>query len=189
MGYEIASLASLIEEYIVQEGSLDDLQRVFSSFSCVKNADEEDFLLNKAINFEQRNKARTYLVMDEKGIAAYFSVAIKTIDLSMAIKTIDLSMVKLNKKKDVLAGEIANSYSAFLIGHIAKHDRVTEPLGKFILDNAIGLLLRAQKIVGGRLVYLDCKDIESLKALYENYGFKYFQTSPDTNLLQYYKKL
>lgn len=180
MGYEIASLASLIEEYIAQEGSLDDLQRVFSSFSCVKNADEEDFLLNKAINFEQRNKARTYLVMDEKGIAAYFSVA---------IKTIDLSMVKLNKKKDMLAGETANSYSAFLIGHIAKHDRVTEPLGKFMLDNAIGLLLRAQKIVGGRLVYLDCKDIESLKALYENYGFKYFQTSPDTNLLQYYKKL
>ena len=180
MGYEVASLGSLITEYVDQKGSLEDLQRAFSSFHCAKNEDEEDFLHNKAIGFEQSNKARTYLIFDDEGIAAYFS---------LAIKTIDLQDISLSKKKDMLAGETAKTYSAFLIGHIAKNDRVKESLGDYILNNAISLLLQAQEIVGGRLVYLDCKDIEPLKAFYQENGFKYFQTSPESKLLQYYKKL
>ena len=180
MGYEVASLSSLITEYNEQNGSLEDLQRAFSSFRCAKNEDEEDFLHNKAVGFEQSNKARTYLVFDEEGIAAYFS---------LAIKTIDLQDISLSKKKDMLAGETAKTYSAFLIGHIAKNDRVKESLGDYILNNAISLLLQAQEIVGGRLVYLDCKDIEPLKAFYQKNGFKYFQTSPESKLLKYYKKI
>lgn len=180
MGYEVASLSSLITEYNEQNGSLEDLQRAFSSFRCAKNEDEEDFLHNKAIGFEQRKKARTYLIFDDEGIAAYFS---------LAIKTIDLQDVSSNKKKDMLAGETVEIYSAFLIGHIAKNDRVKESLGDYILNNAISLLLQAQDIVGGRLVYLDCKDIKKLKDFYEKNGFKYFQTSPESKLLQYYKKL
>lgn len=180
MGYEVASLGSLITEYQKQNGSLNGLQRAFSSSHCHKNCDEEDFLCNKAVDFELKNKARTYLIFDEAGVAAYFS---------LAIKTIDLQNVSQSKKKDMLAGETKETYSAFLIGHLAKNDRIKEPLGEYILENALDLLFQAQQIVGGRLVYVDCKDVISLKIFYEKNGFKYFKTSQESGLLQYYKKL
>ena len=42
------------------------LDGILSSFSCKRDQDIEDFLKNKAVEFERLSKARTYLVCDEK---------------------------------------------------------------------------------------------------------------------------
>ncbi len=163
------------------DGSLEALREPFSHFHCQKNSDEEDFFHNKMIDYELRNKARTYLVMDDSRIVAYFSLAIKSIDLQ--------DMSKTSKNKMTAGESSATSYSAYLIGHIAKNDGVTEQLGKTLIDMALERIYLAQKHVGGRIAYLDCKDILPLRRLYEQNGFTYFNTSKQSGLLQYYKKL
>ena len=112
---------------------------------------------------------------------AYFSVAVKSINLQPLNK---------NRRKKITAGESnSDNYATFLIGHLAKDDSVKYKLGKHILDLALLVIYAAQNLVGGRLVYLDCKDTIELKNFYESNGFTYFNTSQVSQLLQYYKIL
>ncbi|MGN0771838.1 MAG: hypothetical protein ACI4MI_04565 [Christensenellales bacterium] len=182
MGLEIVALGEIIKTFENNKTSLDELKEVLFSFKCEKNKDEEDFLHNKAINYEQHNKARTYLLIDKSGsIVAYFSLAFKSISLQGISKT---------RMKNIAGGEIEEkSYSAFLIGHIAKNDNIHDVIGDYIIKVAENLLFEAQKIVGGRLIYLDCKDVPKLKSFYERNNYKYFNTSGTSKLLQYYKKI
>lgn len=178
---EIVSLRSKIEELEKSKASLDILREALLRFKCSKNQDEEDFLHNKAIKFEKQRKARTYLII-EKGLPIAF--------FSLSFKSIDLLNLSQSKRKDMTAGEEdADTYSAYLIGHLAKSDNISYIMGNYILDAAIDLILEAQKIVGGRLVYLDCKNEEKLKKLYTSYGFKFFNISKKTGLYQYYLKI
>lgn len=180
MDFEIVSLKSKLDSIGDNEASLELLREALKLFKCTKNSDEEDFLHNKAIDFEIHNKARTYLLVDNNKVIAYFS---------LAFKSIDLSEVSGELKKDITAGnKSVTTYSAYLIGHIAKADTVKARLGYALLDSAIDLILDAQKIVGGRLVYLDCKNNEKLISFYSNYGFKHFKTSP-FGLEQFYKRI
>ena len=182
MGIEISALGEIIKLLEENGVSLDVLRETLSTFKCKKNLDEEDFLRKKAIDYEKQNKARTYVLFNENGeIAGYFS---------LAFKSIDLKPVTPSKVKAMTAGESnVETYSAFLIGHIAKNDTVKQKVGNTILEMAENLLLEAQKIVGGRLVYLDCKDEPKLKEFYESNNYKYFNKSEVSGLLQYYKKL
>lgn len=182
MGFKVNALSKIIKTFCEDKVSLNMFKETLSNFCCSKNLDEEEFLKNKAIDYEIQNKARTYLLIDDNDfIAGYFSLAFKSIDLQEVSKT---------KKMDLTAGEsYTTTYSAYLIGHIAKDDRIKQSMGDFILDAAQSMLFRAQQLVGGRLVYLDCKDEVNLKKLYERNGFKYFNTSQQSGLLQYYKKL
>ena len=80
-------------------------------------------------------------------------------------------------------------YSSYLIAHLAKDDSVKEKMIDILLDHAFALIYEAQEIVGGRLVYLDCKNEPKIIKLYEENGFEYFNTSESTGLKQYYKIL
>lgn len=185
MDIEVISLRSKIEEVKSDKVSFNKLKEALSLFSCPKNLDEEDFIHNKAIDFEQLNKARTYLLIKDNKIIAYFSLAFKSIDLELISKT---------TKKNITAGEKdVKTYSAYLIGHIAKDSNYKQQIGCYILDMAMDLIYDAQRIVGGRLVYLDCKDEKKLIDLYTQYGFKYFNkyTTLKDNIeyQQYYMKL
>ena len=44
------------------------LSQILSSFSCEQDEDIENFLHNRAIEFEELSKARTYLICDEEQI-------------------------------------------------------------------------------------------------------------------------
>lgn len=179
--YKTIALNSIIKEFKKNGVSLEVLGETLFKFKCGKNADEEDFLHNKAIAFENTNKARTYLLVNGSEIIAYYS---------LAFKSIDLAEVSRQKVKDITAGEVnIKTYPAYLIGHIAKADGVQDKIGYEMLDNARDLIAVAQKYVGGRLIYIDCKDEKKLNEFYEKYGFKYFKTSERTGLKQYYIKI
>lgn len=159
------------------------LNNDLQSFKCDKNSDEEFFLHENAVKFEQRNKSRTYLVYnrDFSFLLGYFTVAFKSIDLKDVSKT---------KIKQITAGENVDTYSAYLIGHLAKNSAYSTYLnGKILLDEALNIIVRAQDFIGGRLVYLDCKDESKLKSFYTENDFTYFNTSKQTGLMQYYKKI
>ena len=177
---EIVPLGLLLKVAEKEQASLDSLRGALLRFQCPKNSDEENFIHAKAIPFEQRNKARTFLIVCKNKIVAYFSLAIKSLDLQNLSKS---------KIKELTAGENVETYSAYLIGHIAKCDDFKIPILDYIMDITLDLIELAQKIVGGRLLYLDCKNEPKLTRLYESYGFKYFNTSEKTGLLQYYFKI
>ena len=175
------SLSSLIEQFESNKVSLDKLRETLFLFKCRKNPEEEELLHKDAIFFEQKNKARTFLLVRDNKIIGYYSLAFKSVDLEEVSRT---------KRKDMTAGEVElETYSAYLIGHIAKADGICDKLGHDMLDGARTLICKAQKYVGGRLIYIDCKDEEKLIRFYENYGFKYFNTSPKTHLKQFYLKI
>ena len=172
-----------LSELIKTDEALSLVERALISFKCIKNSDEEDFLHNKAIQYERSNKARTYLVYDESylNLLGYFTIAFKSIDLKNVSKT---------KRKDMTAGEDVEVYSAYLIGHIAKNSDINTDLkGTQLLQHAQSVIAEARDLIGGRLIYIDCKDIEKLKTFYLDNGFKYFNTSEKTGLLQYYLKI
>lgn len=172
-----------LSELLKTDEALSLVERVLLSFKCEKNFDEEDFLHSKAIHYELKNKARTYLVFDDSynKLLGYFTVAFKSIDLQNVSKT---------KRKDMTAGENVEVYSAYLIGHIAKNSNFrTELDGEQLLQSAKNVIAEARDLIGGRLIYIDCKDIEFLKSFYSKNGFQYFNTSEKTGLLQYYLKI
>lgn len=172
-----------LSELLKTDEALSLVERALVSFKCEKNSDEEDFLHNKAIQYERSNKARTYLVFDEsyQHLLGYFTVAFKSIDLKNVSKS---------KRKDMTAGEDVETYSSYLIGHIAKNsDTETGLEGTQLLQHAKNVIAEARDLIGGRLIYIDCKDIEKLKFFYLKNGFKYFNTSEKTGLLQYYLKI
>ena len=60
---KILPLRKLLLKANTQE-DIQNLMDLLSSFSCTQDTDIEDFLHNRAIDFELINKSRTYLVCD-----------------------------------------------------------------------------------------------------------------------------
>ena len=46
------------------------LQAEFAKFSCVRNPDIQEFLQNKALQFEKAHKSRTYLAVSEVSLSS-----------------------------------------------------------------------------------------------------------------------
>ena len=160
-----------------------------SSFRCEVNADVKGFLENKALIFEQLSKSKTYFLMDGEQLAnkrfailAYFTVALKVLNISelnlsnRAIKELDGFSAKA-------AGVTIANLPVYLIGQIAKNDTYREDIsGGKVIDHAINIISSAQKIVGGRIVMLECENIPYLIEFYEGKGFKIISEDTDKYL-------
>ena len=179
MDFIIVSLRAKLEEIKSDKAKMHKLQKALSLFNCSRNNDEQTFLREKAIDFEYSGKSRTYLLISKNKIIAYFS---------LAFKSIDLVTVSSSTRRRMTAGENVETYASYLIGHLAKDDSVSEKMIDILLGNAISLILESQKIIGGRLVYLDCKNETKLINLYTEYGFKHFNISK-SGLIQLYMKI
>ena len=69
---------SLALQEIINTPVLDYFKQKLSKFSSI-NEDVEDFIRNKAIEYEMRQFSRTYLILDDVEIAVYFTLALKTL--------------------------------------------------------------------------------------------------------------
>jgi arsenate reductase-like glutaredoxin family protein len=54
-------LSALID--IFQDKS--QISKIFGSFSCSQNKDVEEFFKQQCLDFEERDKSRTYLIIDQ----------------------------------------------------------------------------------------------------------------------------
>lgn len=101
------SLGELLSQADTQE-DIQNLMDFLSSFSCKQNKDIENFLHNRAIDFEHINKSRTYILCDDDiwckkeilVILGYFSVALKVLDLPKNISN------RLRKNLDGISAKL-----------------------------------------------------------------------------------
>ena len=162
---------------MIQELGVETTQFVLGSFSCPRNLDVENFLREKSIRFEQSLNSRTYLIFDEhtEHILAYFALTFKQIH-------IDHAMMSKTKIKSIDGmSKNAKFINAFLIGQIGKNKNVKHNsiCLKFILDEIYSVLFEAQKIVGGRIVILECEDEQNLITKNQKHGFELIELESD----------
>ena len=145
---------------------------------------------NKAILYERKSKSRTYLIFDEDGLEngifvllAYFTIAMQT------LKVLDGTAASQIRKLDGLYAkkgtEAITEIPSFLIGQLGKNDKYADKItGDELLEYALSVIGKAQGIVGGRVVFIECQDKPQLINFYTRNGFKHFRKDPDDSLVQ-----
>ena len=155
-----------------------------SHFSC-RDKDVETFLKNKAFDFERRDKSRTYLIFDDANniLLGYFTLSLKALPFNENVSKNTI------KNIDGFSNDI-QSVGVILIGQFGK-DLVTakDIEGKILFDICIETVYMAHKIIGGRFVLLECRDIEKIVLFYKRNGFQSLQYDENDKYLQMVRRL
>ena len=150
-----------------------------SEYRNERDRDIERFLRERAIEYERRRWASTYLLLSPADnfqsatIEAYFTLSHKAITPGDKVS---------NAKKKWLGNGLRNPnnlYHAVLIGQMGKRigaGRESLLTGDQILNCAFEVVRQADKIIAARNVFLEC-DIHRvrLQELYVDYGFRELQ--------------
>lgn len=207
MSLEIVSLHDLLDSNN-EEDILKDILSLFESKECEgthSSKDIEAFLhnRNKAVDFEKKGVSRTYLVFYQEDesfsyLAGYFSIANKNLQISTE------NFGRLSREKRKYFQEFGyesdkNNYiaPAILLGQFGKNYNVPENLedhqkvnGDDLMASAKEIIKEAYKLVGGKVLYLECEDHGKLTKFYEKHGFVKLEiTRQEDDLLIYTKKL
>jgi hypothetical protein len=143
-----------------------------SRFLC-RDKEVETFLCSKAFDFDCRNVARTYLLIDqdsvsktEPDILAYYSLSVRQL-------VFDAGLSK-NKIKEIDGfSKIATSVSAILIGQLGKNILHGDAIsGTKIMSLAMTSVRQAFDIIGCRIAFLECQQVNNLISFYLENGFE-----------------
>ena len=147
----------------------------------------------RAILNEKTNFGKTYLILDSAElenknfvIAAYFTIAQKSVDISEVPAKKRRKMLGAYPGRDKL-----KSIPAYLIGQLGRCDSYSSQQlpGDVILSECYHAISLASRIVGGNLVVLECRE-GMFSKVYEKLGFKKLYTSlNEENLHTLYKKI
>lgn len=144
--YKVIPLGEILDKGYEQQ----KIEEAFKKFSCHREIDLENFLMNKAIPYQRTGFGKTYLCVDEEAleknefiVMAYFTIAQKSLDISNLSK----------KKKRKVLGEYPgrdnlNSVPAYLIGQFRKLQRFT----RLCFDSSSFIYA----IVGNNRYYKNC---------------------------------
>lgn len=178
MGYQKVNLSELLSG----TEDAEQLHRILSDFSCPYNKDVEDFLHTKAIEFTRQGYSATYLIFasyqNHPVLVGYFALAPKFfhINLKNTSKTLGKRIRKFARYDEGMKRHLVSS---ILIGQLGKnytHGYDALIRGEELLKIACDTVREAQRITGGRLVYLECEDVPSLIHFYKENGFSSFGT-------------
>ena len=180
-------------EIINKEYNTSKIEDSFKKFSCHREEDLENFLVNKAITYEKSDIGKTYLSLDaaelkEKRfvIMAYFTIAQRAVDISA------LSSKKRRKMLGSFPGrDSIKCVSAFLIGQLGRCDDYSaEDLsGEQILNECYHAISLAARIVGGKMIVLECRE-HMYEKFYQKQEFKkIYDKLNEENLYALYKKI
>lgn len=181
----------------------DVVKEILSSFSCPLNADVENFLKHKAIEFSKRGFSKTHIVYwqtadgKEKELVGYYTIASKFISIER--NAVNSKEARKLREHGVY-NEKTNEYTvaAPLIAQLGKNyanGNDTLIKGDELLQLAMEKVRKVQNEVGGRFAYLECEEKEKLIMFYERNRFKLFgkreldRDETDikgTHLLQYF---
>lgn len=171
INYVVLSLGEMLREGF----DTTVIEDAFKRFSCQRETDLENFLVKKAITYENTEYGKTYLIVDEDllkqkvfSIAAYFTIANTAVDIS------DLSK---KKKRAALGNHPGRDglgfVQAYLIGQLGRNDAYTSDdiTGEQILNECYNAISLAALVIGGRLLVLECREC-MFEKFYEKHGFK-----------------
>jgi len=162
------------------EGDGAYLRVLLSSFRCSSNPDAESFLKNTAITHEKNGISRTYVLLegDDFGndpfIKGFFTLAVKCLTVNKQHSIPDKIYAQMNVNRGIA--------QAYLLGQLAKTDGAEKGFGKEMIERALDIFARGNKMFGCRVVRLDCKD--QLIDYYESCGFTYADKSHNGALNQ-----
>ena len=158
----------------------DFVSNELSAFSCPKNQDIECYLKNKAILFQKSNLSPTYLVyatIEEKPmLVGYFTITLKSLYIhkDSVTRSMENRIRKFgkydpdSKKYDIpciLIAQLGKNYG-IEDGNLIK--------GRDLLNFALEKVQEAQRIAGGKIVFLECEDNPKLISFYRANGFEIF---------------
>ena len=150
---------------LLNENSTNQVRKLLKTFFCAKNADVQDFLHNKAITFERNLRACTYLYVSnaDKSVVAYLTLGIKS------LLTDDLNDETI-KFLDGYTSQMP-SIPCYLVAQLGKSDSCKEKIGKFLLDDALNFIDKAQDILKGRFVLIDSVNDDKVINFYKENSF------------------
>lgn len=179
-GYIGINLRDILQDEQLGESTA---KRVISQFSCPQNPDVEHFLKNVAIEFSKQSISSTYLVMasykNEYVLVGYFTLANKVFCIEK-----DALPSKIWRRRMAKFGQFDQTIqrytiSAPLIGQLGKNYANSYNnliSGDELLKLALDKVHEMQRIVGGKLVYLECENKPFLLDFYSSNGFVNFGT-------------
>lgn len=174
----------------------DALTEALRRFQCCKDHDVQDFLNSKAIEFEKRGWATTYLVLSqehfERGelvVEGYFSLTHKAVIFDTG--------VSLSSRKKLTGQKQAQTESFVLIGQLGKRMEYAEDGSLLcsclsaanLLRDAMLIIQKSSDYIISRNVIVECKPIDKVKKIYEDYGFTELQYDKDSSLYTLYLKM
>lgn len=164
-----------LPEFVAIMGE-DKAKEALSLFSVARNPDVERFIKTNALIYQNHNNSRTYLIVNDFfRLSGYFTLSMTCMKIPENISN------SLKKKMRGFGRMSADTVPCFLLGQLAREDNT--PQGKLnladILDMATTYAFRAQDIVGGRFLSVDC--IDALVPLYEENGFQRVNRIGDYN--------
>ena len=170
-----------------KEGS-SRIEMWLSSFSCAHDSDIEDYLHNRAMQFEILGKSRTYLVCDQAAFLAEQNLHIYGF-LTISLKVLDLPERLSNRKRlewdgfsAKMRGKAISAIPCYLIGQLAKNSAVQGTVsGAELLKYAMQIIASAAQYAGGRYVLIECHDDPHLRKFYTDNDFAEFDEIPDAD--------
>ena len=165
-------------------GAFNLVLTAISQFSC-QDSDVETFLKTKSVDFEKRDKSRTYLVFEDSSMAllGYYTLSLKALPFS---KNVSKSTVKSidGFSKDIRAVGIV------LIGQFGKdHTKAKHIDGDYLFSICMETVYWVQDLIGGRFVMLECHEIEKIVEFYQRQGFESLQYDESDKYLQMIRRL
>lgn len=174
-GYNVIHLQDMISEL-----GEDRVKSMLLDFVCPLSKDVEFFLHNKAIEFSKQSLSQTFLVYGsykgEPKILGYFTLANKVVVIYPSSLTNSLQK-KINKFATYDYATKNKMIPSFLIAQLGKNfliDDGKQIKGEELIGMAINKVESVQRIVGGKVVYLECSNKKELLDFYTKYGFKEF---------------
>jgi hypothetical protein len=193
MALDIISLTDLLRSGREEE----EINKLLFSFSSIKiqhnpGADDvEHFLHNKAIQFEKMDLSRTYLVFSsyqkKPYLSGYFAISPRPLVISKKnfqkiATSLQRRLMGVGHKTEQSSYEI----KGFLLGQLGKNyseiaKKAKSLSGDDLLQLAYQKVQEAHRIVGGRILYLECEDHSKIKDFYIKNGFRELEDFKSTN--------
>lgn len=154
---------------MIDELSKDEVDEILAKFTCPLDTDIENFVHNKAYEFERHDLARTFLVYSDDKFVGIFSIAMnefisKEKLASSVRKRLFGTTYAFGKKVPVhLIGQLSKNYS---------DDNQELIEGTELLKIAEKYVSKANVLSAAPLIRIDCKDEDVLKRFYEENGFR-----------------
>ena len=178
---------------IMSELEDDKLKSLLSSFACIYDEDIQNFLHNRAVEFERLSKSRPYLIVSEE----QFENPEITFDeftiygyISLAVKVFTVPETTSNRQRQQLDGFSAkehgkqiSNFPCYLIGQLARNSNVPKESisGAELLNFAYDIIAISVDAVGGRNILIECHNDKKLVQFYLYNEFYRISQMPDEN--------
>lgn len=163
------------------------IKKALDTFSCVRSPFIEKFVHEDIIKSEECGESRSFLLLEEgtDRLLGFFALGITSILWENVEKSAGWRKAHTKKERRVLNRglHLKDGYvGAFTIGELARADTVSknELSGETLLGEALSMIMKAHRMVGGRFILVDSRR-KLYERLYSNAGFMEFAVKDSPN--------